>query len=397
MDIQNIVSTDYPQVDADTKVSKLAAIFEETAAPGIVVLDDGAYEGVVTRRQLTASHHKPETKARSFVWNVPKVSRTENVREVARLMVGSESMLLPVVEGEDLVGVVTANDLLAEVRPFLDVLTVDDVASTDLVTIDADARVGEALHEFRENSITHIPVVDGGGLVGILSLVDVVDFITRDIDAGRGGTSGRESTGQGHGGYGPREGELERMLDLPVSNMMTEPVDTVSPDEAVDDAVDRMLEKGVSSLVVTENGETPWGIITKRDVLESLTWSGRGRRAVQVYGIDLLDDMTYDDVAELVDEVARKYSAMTVLEAKIHLHEHEERLRGTPLILARIRLFTDKGMFLASEEGYGAKHALNLARNAVERQILEGKTHGQTKKHPDEETLRKLYGWWLSG
>ncbi|WP_423751046.1 CBS domain-containing protein [Salinirarus marinus] len=397
MDIQNIVSTDYPQVDTDTKVSKLATIFEDSAAPAIVVLDDGEYEGVVTRRQLTASHNKPEAKARKFLWNVPKISRTENVREVARLMVGSESMLLPVMENEEVVGVVTANDLLAEVRPYLDVLTVEDVASTDLVTVDADSTVGEALHEFRENSITHLPVMDEGSLVGILSLVDVVDFITRDIDVERGGTSGRESTGRGHGGYGPREGELERMLDLPVSNMMSEPVDTVSPDEAVDDAVDRMLDLGVSSLVVTENSDTPWGIVTKRDVLESLTWSGRGHRAVQVYGVDLLDDMTYEDVAELIDEVSRKYSAMTVLEAKVHLHEHEERLRGTPLILARIRLFTDKGMFIASEEGYGAKHALNLARNAVERQILEGKTHGQTKKHPDEETLRKLYGWWLSG
>ena len=72
-------------------------------------------------------------------------------------------------------------------------------------------------------------------------------------------------------------------------------------------------------------------------------------------------------------------------------------LRGVPLIYARIRLFTDKGLFIAEDEGYGARHALHMARNALERQILEGKEYGRSKKHPDEEYWDRLFGWWLSG
>lgn len=88
---------------------------------------------------------------------------------------------------------------------------------------------------------------------------------------------------------------------------------------------------------------------------------------------------------------------MNVLNAKVHLHEHDETFRGMPLLLARIRLYTDKGHFIASSEGFGASHALHLARNALERKILEGKTYGKSKKHPEEEYWERMYGCWLTG
>ena len=103
--------------------------------------------------------------------------------------------------------------------------------------------------------------------------------------------------------------------------------------------------------------------------------------------------MSYEKVAALVEELVSKDSEMTLLDATIHLHKHDEKLRGTPLVLARIRLFTDKGFFTGSGEGYGAKHALHEARDVVERQIMEQKTYAQTKKHPDDATRSHLRGY----
>jgi hypothetical protein len=67
------------------------------------------------------------------------------------------------------------------------------------------------------------------------------------------------------------------------------------------------------------------------------------------------------------------------------------------LVLARIRLVTDRGYFTADGEGYGAAHALRVAANKVERQILKGKTYAQSKKRPDNREQERLYGWWLGG
>ncbi len=402
MDITTIVSEEYVQFPPETPVSKLAGAFEDPSVTGVVVYGD-AFEGVVTRRQLAGSHHQPNEKLASLVWHVPRLTPDEDVRKVAQLMIDADSQFLPVFEGEELVGVVTADDVLEAVLPYLDAATVAEAASTDLVTVDPAASFGEALHVFREHRIAHLPVVEDDTAVGILSLYDVTDFTVRSGDQSQGGDGGgtdsfggdiSASSGRTHGGFGAREGELERVLDLPVRDMMVSPVRTISPEETLDVAVERMFDIGGSSLVVTDDG-SPHGIVTKTDVLDSLTWEAGGNRAVQVYGVDLVDDTDYDDIVAMVENFDEKDGGMRVLDAKVHLHEHDEKLRGTPLLLARIRLHTDRGLYIASGEGYGASHALNEARDALERQIRDRKTKGKSKKHPDEAFWEKRFGWML--
>jgi len=177
---------------------------------------------------------------------------------------------------------------------------------------------------------------------------------------------------------------------------MISPVHTIHPDATLETAVEEMLAIDGSSLVVTENGR-PYGIVTQTDVLDSLTWEAGGNRAVQIYGTDLLDDVQYEDVVAMVERFDDRDHGMTVLDAKIHLHEHDEKLRGTPLLLARIRLHTDRGLYIASGEDYGASHALNEARDVLERQIRDRKTYAESKKPPSEEFWNNRFGWMLEG
>jgi CBS domain-containing protein len=381
-------------------------VFDDPAVKGVVVRDAEGIRGVVTRRQLAASHHPPGEKVGSVVWHVPRVTPHEDVREVAQLMIDSDSPLLPVFEGEELLGVVTVDALLEEVQPYLDAATVGQAYSDDLVVVDPRSTFGEALHVLREHRITHLPVVEDDAAVGVLSLHDVTDLAVRSMQVSEGGSApgfdahgGEGSRGgyRSHGGFGAREGERARMLDLPVRDVMTSPVRTIRPARTLEEAVEEMFEVGGSSLVVVSDGDEPIGILTKTDVLESLTWEAGGNRAVQIYGTDLLDDISYDEVVEMIDAFDRRDREMNVLDAKIHLHEHDEKLRGTPLLLARIRLYTDRGLFIASGEGYGASHAIHQARDVLERRIRDGKTYARSKKHPDESYWERRFGWWLDG
>ena len=402
MDITDIVSQEYLEFDPETPVSKLVGAFDDPSVGGVVVRGD-EFEGVVTRRQLATSHHQPGEKVGSLIWRVPTLEPDEDVRKVAGLMIESDSPLLPVFEGSDLVGVVTVDGVLEAVRPFLDAVTVADAYSADLVSLGLDSTLGEALHDFREHRVTHLPVVDGDETVGILSLYDVADLTVRSADRSQGGDAGgtdafggqvSASTARAHGGAGAREGESARVLDLPVRDVMVAPVRTIDPSATLRTAVEEMFDVGGSSLVVTEDG-VPRGIVTKTDVLDALTWEAEGNRAVQVYGTDLLDDVTYDDVVAMVERFDDRDHGTNVLDARVHLHEHDEKLRGTPLLLARIRLYTDQGLYVGSGEGYGASHALNEARDVLERQIRDEKTHGQSKKPPDETFWERRFGWML--
>ncbi|MFP8958470.1 CBS domain-containing protein [Natrialbaceae archaeon A-CW3] len=403
MDITDIISEDYIEFTPDTPVSKLIGTFEETGVRGVVVHGDH-YEGIVTRRQLATSHRQPGEKLGSLVWHVPRLAPDEDIRKVAQLIIDSDSQLLPVFEGQELLGVVTVDAILRKVEPFLDAATVAEAHSPDLVSLDPDARLGKALNVFREHRITHLPVVEDDTAVGVLSLYDVTELTVRAEMKSQGGDAsgtdpfgGKISSSAARtrgGGYGAREGERSRMLDLPVRDVMASPVRTIAPGETLDVAVAEMFDGDASSLVVTENG-SPHGIVTKTDVLDSLTWEAGGNRGVQIYGTDLIDDVSYDRIVAMIEKFDDRDHGMNVLDAKVHLHEHDETRRGVPLLLARIRLYTDSGLYIASGEGYGASQAINEARDTLERQIRDKKTYGRTKKPPAPEFWEKRFGWLL--
>jgi CBS domain-containing protein len=402
MNIEDIVSDDYVEFPPDAPVSKLVGAFDDPSVEGVVVRGD-EFEGVITRRQLATSRHPSDEKLRSLIRHVPRLDPRADVREVAQLMIDADSRLLPVFEGEALAGVVTAEAIVRAVRPFLDAATVEDASTADLLTVGPSATVGEALHSFRSHRITHLPVVEAGSPVGILSLYDVVDLAVRSTDRSQGGgADGTDAFGGGRGagsgrsrggGFGAREGERERLLDLPVRDVMTSPVRTIGPDRTLEAAADELLSFDGSSLVVEDDGS--FGILTVTDLLGALTWEAGGERGVQLYGADLLDDVTYEEVRATIEGFDDRDAGATLLEAKVHLHEHDETRRGTPLLLARVRLYTDRGTFVASGEGFGARHALGEARDVLDRQLRDEKTRGRSKKHPDEAFWEKRFGWLL--
>ncbi|MFB6207349.1 MAG: CBS domain-containing protein [Haloglomus sp.] len=405
MNISELVSTDYAEVSPDTRVAKVVSIFDDPACRGVVVTDEGSFEGVITRRQLVGSQYDPDRTAETVTWAVPRVGPTEDVREVARLMIDGDARLLPVFDSGTLTGVVTADRLLEAVEAHLSAADVNDAYTADLRTIEPETTLGEALNRFQEEHITHLPVVAEGDARGMLTLYDVVDLTVRETDVQQGGATpgfdghGGQGSSDGfrsHGGRGAREGELTRLLDLPVRDEMTRPVHTVDRDATLETAVRRMFDAEASSLLVTDAEDRPAGILTKTDALDALTWGTEGHRAVQVYGTEYIDDVSYEDIVAMVDDLDRMDGSLDLFDVRFHVTRHQERQRGNPLLHVRGRLSTDRGLITASAEGYGASHAFNEVENRLKRRIRDGTETNRNKKHPDEEFWDKRFGWLLA-
>ncbi|MFB6080739.1 MAG: CBS domain-containing protein [Haloferacaceae archaeon] len=377
MDISDIATPDYVEIDADTRLGKVRSVFERENPKGVIVTDDGGYVGVVGEKQLIRSHIEDDTKASALVRSAPRIDRHEDVREAARMLVEGGVRVAPVYEGERLYGIVTADAILAAVLENLDALTVEQIMTSDVITAGESAHVGQAINRLREHDISRLPVIDDAGtLIGILTTHDIVDFAVRDID---------------RQGRGDRRGDIDRMLDLPIVDLMTDTVLSTTPDESVRAAVDRMLDNDVSGLVVTpaDDDRTVVGLLTKTDVLRALTFTEEERMDVQITNVDLLDAITREDVVENITEVVDKYQQMQVHHAHVRLHEHKEKLRGTPLIQCQIRLRTSKGQVAGSGEGYGAKHSFHVALDKLERNVLELKGLNADDQYRGQ-LLRKL-------
>jgi len=83
---------------------------------------------------------------------------------------------LPVVDGESPVAMVTDRDIIARVvaegrDP--NSVTVDDIATRELVTIGPDQDVNEARQLMDQHELDRILVVEGDRLVGIISEADI--------------------------------------------------------------------------------------------------------------------------------------------------------------------------------------------------------------------------------
>ena len=377
MDIADIATSDYAEIDADERLGKVRAIFEDENPRGIVVTEDGVYAGVITQRQLVQSHVEDDAKTRALMRSAPKVDRTADVREVARVLVEGGSKIAPVFEADTLWGTVSGDQILAAVLDNLDALDVEEIYTTDVVTITEGTNIGQAINLFRENGISRLPVLDeDDSLAGVVTTHDIVDVVVRDMD--------KATTGD-------RAGDIERILDIPVYDVQSSPVATATRDDSVYDAVDRMLDNDYDGLIVTPDGEDRHvaGVVTKTDVLRALTFTEEDHMDVQITNVSLLETLTREEIRQRIEGVAEKYRDMQVQHAHVRFHEHKEKLRGTPLIQCQIRLRTNKGQAAGSGEGYGADTAFRVATDKLERNVLELKGV-QADEEYRGQLLRKL-------
>ncbi|MFC7167737.1 CBS domain-containing protein [Halospeciosus flavus] len=383
MDISDIATQDYVEVDAEERMGKVRALFEEENPKGVIVTRAGGaeYEGVITQKQLLSSHIEDDTRAVSLTnpegHGAPKLQRTENVRDVARKLVEGGTKVAPVFEEGELWGIVTEDHILEAVLDNLDALTVEQIYTANVVTIDEDDNLGTVINRLREHGISRLPVVDDEGfLTGVVTTHDIVNFVTRDI---------QKTT------RGDRRGEIERMLDLPVYDVMSSPVETISPDDTVESAVRKMLENDYAGLVVTpeDDDRVVGGILTKTDVLRALSYTEEEHMDIQITDIDLLDTLSREDIHEGIQEIVDKYSDMHVRHAHVRFHQHKEKLRGTPLIMCQIRLRTNKGQVAGTGEGYGGDNAFYQALDLLERNTLELKGVNADEEYRGQ-LLRKL-------
>ena len=99
------------------------------------------------------------------------------VAEAAQIMKSEDVGSVPILEGDRLVGMLTDRDIVVRVvaeGKDPQSTNAGDVASRDLVTIDPQQNLDEALRLMAQHQVRRLPVVEEDGrLVGILAQADV--------------------------------------------------------------------------------------------------------------------------------------------------------------------------------------------------------------------------------
>ncbi|QGN08002.1 CBS domain-containing protein [Halorhabdus sp. CBA1104] len=132
-----------------------------------------AFEGVTVRDVMTPADR------------VQSVDPDMSVAELMELMFRERHTGFPVVENDEIVGLVTLEDARAVREVEREAFTVSDVMTTDLRTIGPDEDAMAALTRLQENNIGRLLVMEAGEFAGLLTRTDLMTALDIIKQSGR--------------------------------------------------------------------------------------------------------------------------------------------------------------------------------------------------------------------
>lgn len=142
--VSDLMTKDVVTVNENHTITHVINVMEENNIDGVVVMFDGEIAGIITPANISfAQVDDPETGVNiEKIYFIRQSFEGEDKRKVKELML-------------------TAGDIMAE----------------EFVTIDADTDATEAAKLMYDREISHIPVVEDDNLVGIITKTDIIKAI----------------------------------------------------------------------------------------------------------------------------------------------------------------------------------------------------------------------------
>src|SRR5262245_22990710 len=113
------------------------------------------------------------------------ISKRETVFDAACLMAEKRIGAVPVVEGDRVVGIFSVRDIMTRVvakRLNRQKTVVEQVMTKDLIVGTMYEDIEQILYRMKQSNIRHLPIVQDGKLVGILSLRDLLQADLNEKD-----------------------------------------------------------------------------------------------------------------------------------------------------------------------------------------------------------------------
>ncbi len=311
---------------------------------------------------------------------VPPVMGDFSLSKIAKLMIESEMRELPVFEKNKLVGFVTDENIIhAAVLQEWGNNAIEKIMTRAPHTIEANRSVGAVLGLMRECGISHVPVMDNGKLVGMISIEDILKNIYWPQK--------RQTTGD-------IVGEKIETLSVPAKGIMAKPLITVEPQTSLRVTEKTMHDHDISCLLVVSNDRL-LGIVTKRDFLEPISQLETVEKKLSVqFGIKDVE-VTPEQQGFMMDEFdsfAHKYQdAFQLGTLFVYMKSHgNTNLRGTPLIHCRLQFRTVRGTFFSASEGWGVEPTFRVALDRLDRRLLRSKELLAYNPRYAKDYLRKI-------
>lgn len=318
-----------------------------------VVNEAGKLVGVVDYRDLLKRKAPLGSRVSSVMLPPHSLSISMSIDDAVRRFYQTRLREYPVTDNNGkLIGVVTRGRLLAMIKDQLPSnLRVSDYMAKPVLLITPNDDVAKARWIMLKHGVSRLPVVDGGRLVGIVSLTDLIEkiyYVSIPRRARRGEFSGEEE-----------------FLAAPVSSIMTTQVHTISPSQPLTKAIDIMIRENVTGLVVVDGGSVV-GILSGSDVLKAYIDSRKITLPIQAR-VEVNDDAR-PLVERIINNHLEKISRLVnVIDFKVDIRSRDSGKRYE----VTVRLKDDAKLHTATAEDRDPVNAIRAAMDKILQGIIK--------------------------
>jgi len=259
MKVSEIMQTEIRDIsiDKDQMISDALDHMDKYNSSVLIVTNKGKLVGIVTEREIAdrlGSSRAGKFKASSLhvssvLESVKPISPDSDVEYAAQKMYEAKLNGIPVVEDDQLVGLVTYNEL-TELCEKVKTIPVEKIMSRYPIIISPEDRLVHARNEMFEKNISVLPCIDTNGEIrGILSM----GMIARAF------AEFRESV--------PAKHQEERLRYILVGDIMKLEPAVLKQDEEIGKAANIMLTEGLRGIPILDDKGAFIGIVTKTDMI----------------------------------------------------------------------------------------------------------------------------------
>lgn len=367
--IKDVMSTNVRSVNKDDQISDIISRMSADGIHELPVVDGDEAVGIVTYSTLLKARNIPLTsKAEVVMKHFPQLSELDPLTKGIEIMLNSGLNDLPVTKNGKLVGTVYQRDvlqMLTKVRG-LRLRPVAEIMTPKVESVREGDDVQKALSIMRGLDEQNLPVLDKmDHLAGVIGMMDILRVIWRPKKGGK------------------KEFKTSnKPVQVLVGSVMNNQAVYVAPDTPIEDTIRKMVKRNISTAFVVED-EKLMGVVTLKDFLEqAMSMEEREEGVfVQLTGLSVEDPDIYDSLYSVIQKGLIRISKISmpkIFNAHIATYNHEG-LRSKYSVHARMTC--DAGMYYANTIDWDLFRAMGMGMENLEKEVK--------KDHEKDLTMRK--------
>jgi CBS domain-containing protein len=349
-------------IDGEEPLSKALDAISRTGTVAIVT-KEGKYFGVIGDRTIRRNL-SDVSRAKCIIAAVraPGVPHDANTLQMMSAFLTGSYKALPVVKRGKIMGVMSRSDVMRRMvgERLAPKVSVEMVMKTPIYTVDMNETLGVAKRIMREKGVHKLAVTRRGSVIGTVSTFDFSMVMLKP--------KGRDRLGL--------ISEVKKPDEKVISEFLRERLVTVKRTDSLQQALEKMAEKNISTLVVKE-GEKAIGVVTALDVMKFVMSIASAEPEIFISGLPEEDIFHFDKVKGTLGEVLSTYGKVFHFD---HVNVHFKK--GKTAYMMNVHMGVDHEPLSIKGEGYDLKTTVNAVSAEIKRLLNKKKMHRKRGRRP---------------